>query len=50
MSGTIQVLTEKGEVLIDKVFTSKLSYMYQLSEILESFRFHKVVITFQSAM
>lgn len=48
MSGTIQVLSEKGEVIVQKNFVSRMTYMGFLSEILERFRNHRIEITFES--
>lgn len=48
MRGTIQVLTDKGEVIAEKSFHCRMVYMALLAELMETFRRHRIEVTFES--
>lgn len=47
MKGTIHVLTAQGEILVDKQFVSRMQYTFLLAELMETFREHRIEITFE---
>jgi hypothetical protein len=50
MSGIIIVHSEEGEIIAEHSFESRSGYMSLLAHLLETFRSHRIEITFESGL